>query len=71
MCALVCLFSMVNVFGEEFKGWIGGGDGGGEFTGKRGHDGENSGYFAQYFQHLTTTWDVDWEASFWIDSYDV
>ena len=28
-------------------------------AGKRGKTGENVGYYAQYFQHSKTKWDID------------
>tara|TARA_Y100000310_G_C20590666_1_gene767829 strand:- start:315 stop:1250 length:936 start_codon:yes stop_codon:yes gene_type:complete len=61
---------MVNVFGESTEYKRHKYDDEGPIK-KRCRDGENSGYYAQYFQHLKTTWDIDFEPSFWIDGYDV
>ena len=40
-------------------------------SGKRGKAGENVGYYAQYFQHSKTKWDVDFKPNFWIEGYDI
>ena len=36
-----------------------------------GPSGENSSFYAQYFQHSNTVWDIDYEPNFWIEGYDV
>ena len=40
-------------------------------AGKRGKAGENAGYYAQYFQHSKTKWDIDFDPNYWIDGYDI
>ena len=40
-------------------------------VGPRGETGENASYYAQYFQHSKTKWDIDFEPNFWIDGYDI
>ena len=67
---------MVNKFGDDSVG--SGGKRGprgriGEVGpgGKRGKAGESVGYYAQYFQHSKTKWDIDFEPNFWIDGYDI
>ena len=40
-------------------------------VGPPGKRGRNSGFYPQYFQHITTKWDIDYEPNFWIEGYDV
>ena len=64
---------MVNIFGESTRSDLRRhrAQGCAGEAGKRGRDGENCGYYAQYFQHSKTKWDVDISPNYWIDGYDV
>ena len=63
---------MVNIFGDSSRragkrgppGSVGP-------AGKRGKCGENSNYYAQYFQHSKTKWDIDFKPNYWIEGYDI
>ena len=40
-------------------------------VGKAGSSGEDATFYAQYFQHSKTKWDIDFNPRFWMNGYDI